>query len=81
MKDHRAPALGLLEHVSTGHVPWQEIRRELQPLEVEAHEVRQGLDEFRLAEPGQAFQEHVATGKQRHDHHAGELGLAEDHGI
>ena len=67
--------------MSAGHVTGQEARRELQASVVEPQQDREGLDELRLAEAGQALEQDVTAGRAGHEHEARELLLSEDRPI
>ena len=67
VKHELLAAVALLEDVAAGDVGGQQVGRELDAAEVERQQPRQRLHELGLAEPGQAFEQHVAAREQRRD--------------
>ena len=55
-----------------------EVRRELDPLELAADRLGEGLDRHRLGQARDAFDEDVAAGQQRDDQALEEVVLADD---
>ena len=56
-----------------------EVGRELQALERAAEHVGDGLDGQRLGQTGNALEQHVPTGQERHEHALEHRLLADDH--
>ena len=59
-------------NIRPNDVRWHQVRRKLDAAKLQFEDLRQGLDEFRFPEAGDAFQQHVASAKQccerRFDH-------------
>ena len=68
-----------LEDVAAGDVRRQQVGRELDAAHVERQQTRQRLDELRLAQAGQPFEQHVAPREERRDDLVDRLLLAENH--
>src|SRR5262249_49608814 len=71
-------ALFLVEDFRAGDVRRHEVRRELDPLELEVEDVGERLDQQRLGEPGHTSDEAVAAGEQRDQHLLDDVVLAHD---
>ena len=74
----RRAALLLVEDLGAGDVGRHQVRRELDPLEVEVEDVGERLDEQRLGQPGHAGDQAVAAGEERDEHLLDDLVLADD---
>ncbi len=66
------------QHVGASHVGWHQVGRELDAAVFEAEGTRDGAHQERLAEAGQAFEQHVAAGQQRDGDAANHVGLPDD---
>ena len=73
-----ALAVLLDEDVRAGDVGRHQVRRELDPVERAVDGVRDGPDEHRLAEAGDALEQDVAVGQQAGQGLADEVALADD---
>ncbi len=71
-------AAQLVEHVGTGQVGGHQVRRELDPPEVQVEGERQRADRERLGNSGDTFEERVPTGEEAYQHLAKHFFLAED---
>ena len=74
----RLPSRVVLDHLGAEDVARHQVRRELDAVELQAHCVRERLDEQRLGEPRHAAQQAVSAGKQAGDDLAANLLLADD---
>ena len=66
----------LVEDAEPGDVARQQVGRALDPRELAAQGLRQGLGQGRLAQPGQVFDQQVAPRQQAGQHVLDHLGLA-----
>ena len=74
------PLAALLdEDVRAGDVGRHQVGRELDPVERAVDDVGDGPHEHRLAEAGNALEQHVAVGEQAGQRLSDELALADDH--
>ena len=71
------PAL-LVQDLGPGDVRRHQIRRELDPLEVEMQDVRERLDQQRLRQARHAGDETVPAGEQRNQHLLEDFVLTDD---
>src|SRR5262245_7448873 len=73
------PAVGILDDdVRADDVGRHQIRRELDARERQLETLRQGLDEQRLAEPGNALEQHVAAREHADEDVVDDLAVAYD---
>jgi hypothetical protein len=68
-----------VEHLGAGDVGGHEVGRELDPLEREIQDLRDGLDQKRLREPGHAGDQTMAPGEERDQHLIDDVLLTDDH--
>ena len=78
LEDELAAAVDFLEHRVAGDVAGQQVGGELDALGAEVEEFREALDEFGLAEAGQAFEQDVAAGENAGDDEIDQFLLAEE---
>ena len=67
------------DDVGTDDVARHQVGRELDAGERELEALREGLDEECLAEPGDAFQQHVTAREETDQHLADDVVVADDH--
>ena len=79
MERELLPPVAFLQDVASRDVGRQQIRRELNPPEIQRQQPRQCLHEFRLPQPRKTFQQDVALREQRRDDFIDHLFLAENH--
>ena len=75
------PAVFLLEDGVAGDVAGQQVGRELDALGLQPERLGQALDEFRLAQAGQTFEQQVAARQQGGDDVIHQRFLPEEHGV
>ena len=74
-----AMACFLVQHFGAGDIGRHQIRRELNPFERQIQNLRQRLNQKRLRQPGDAGDETMAAGEQRHQHLVDDRVLPHDH--
>ena len=67
-----------VEDLGAGDVGRHQVRRELDPLERQIEDLRDGLDQQRLGQSGHAGDQAMAAGEQRHQHLVDDFVLADD---
>ncbi len=76
--ENETPAsVDLLQHRIARDVAGEQIGRELDPFRVELQRLGEALDQFRLAETRQAFQQQMSASQQPDHHHLDERLLPE----
>ena len=73
-----AAVLVLLQHLGADDVGGHQVGGELHPAERQVDDLRQRLQQHRLADAGDAFEEGVALGEQARRDRADQLVLADD---
>ena len=79
MKRELLPPVAFLQDVASRDVGRQQVRRELNPPEIQRQQSRQRFHEFRLPEPRQTFEQDMPAGEQRGNDFIDHLFLAENH--
>jgi hypothetical protein len=69
----------LVEHLRAGNIGRHQIGRELNPLEGQIQNLRQGLDQERLGETGHPGDEAMPSGEECHQDLIDDLVLPDDH--
>ena len=77
-EDHAPLAAGVLENLRAGDVRGHEVGRELDALEFEVENLRDGFDEQRLGQAGRAGDQAMPAGKQRDEDLLDHFLLADD---
>ena len=72
------PSLGVLKNFRAGDVRGHEVGRELDALELQVENLRDGFDEQRLGQSRRAGDEAMAAGKKRDQHLLDHFLLADD---